>query len=52
MDIIQNLFYMDGQGKYVWFVICFFLVTIFINFYLPNQQIKLIKKEHSQGIKE
>ena len=24
MEILQDLFFMDGQGQYVWFVISFF----------------------------
>ncbi|MDP6916391.1 MAG: hypothetical protein QF895_00340 [SAR86 cluster bacterium] len=52
MDILQDLFLMDGQGKYVWFVVAFFLITILVNLYLPYKQIKLIKKQHSQTTKE
>ena len=52
MDIIQGLFFMDGQGKNVWFVISFFLIIILINLYLPYKQIKIIKHQHSQNTKE
>ena len=52
MEILQDLFFMDGQGQYVWFVISFFLIIILINLYVPHKQIKLIKHQHSQNTKE
>jgi len=52
IEILQDLLLMDGQGRYVWFVISFFLLIILINLYVPYKQIKLIKHQHSQNTKE
>jgi len=52
MEILRDIFFMDGQGQYVWFVISFFLIIILINLYVPYKQIKLIKHQHSQNTKE
>lgn len=48
MELIQELFLMDGQGKYVWFVLLIFFIIIFFNYYLPYREIKKIQEESSQ----
>ena len=52
MEFIQDLLIMDGQGKYVWFVLLVFLIVIFLNFYLPYRTIRKIQEENSQASEE
>jgi hypothetical protein len=52
MEFIQNLLIMDGQGKYVWFVLLVFLIVIFLNYYLPYRTIRKIQEENSQSSEE
>ena len=52
MEFIQDLLIMDGQGKYVWFVLLVFLIVIFLNYYLPYRTIRKIQKENSQSREE
>ena len=48
LEFIRDLFLMDGQGKYVWFVLLIFFIVICFNYYLPYRTIRKIKEENSQ----
>ena len=52
MVFILDLLIMDGQGKYVWFVLLVFLFVIFLNYYLPYRTIRKIQEENSQASEE
>ena len=49
MEYIKNLLVMDGQGKYVWFVLLVFFIVVSLNYYLPYRAIKKIKEESSES---
>ena len=49
MEYIKNLLVMDGQGKYVWFVLLVFFIVVSLNYYVPYRAIKKIKEESSES---